>query len=443
MTEMPTPVPDDLLARVFAAIDARAEEIVQFAGEFIRQPSINPDLEPNIDAELPAQTWLRDRLQVMGGFDSVEMWEIASNRPNVVAKRIGSGGGRSLMWAAHTDVVPVSAEQREQWRGDDPFSGHVEDGWLWGRGASDMKGAIAAYVMAATILADEGITLQGDLTLAQACGEESGRRDIGCNTILERGYGADIAIFPEPSNFSIYPTVKGELYFRLTVPGKSTHICNRHLVAQPVPYGFERPGVSAIDNMLKYQLAILELEKQWGLWRSNEHVPPGGMFVSINTMQAGGSITSIPDSADATGSLLFNPDLTGDEVVAEVRAAIQRVTDGDAWLREHPPVLDIPLDASSAAPWIKEPVNLAHDHPLIEVIQTAMGASGRERVPVTISPFVCDANFWFPLGQDCLIWGIGEPSWGIHGTNERIPVADLIAGTKAFAAATMAWCGVD
>jgi acetylornithine deacetylase len=437
-----TTVPPALLERVFAAIDRRSDEVVRFAAELIRQPSINPDLEPNPDAEAPAQSWLRDQFAGHGSFDQVEMWEHEAKRPNVVAVRNGAGGGRSLTWASHTDVVPVTPEQREQWQGDDPFSGHVEDGWLWGRGASDMKGGIAAYTMAAIILADEGVRLNGDLTLAQACGEEAGRRDIGCNTILERGFRSDIAIFPEPSNFAIYPTVKGELYFRLTVPGKSTHICNRHLVAQPLPHGVERPGVSAIDNMLKYQLAILELEKQWNLWRSNPHVPPGGMFININTMQAGTSLTSVPDSAEATGSLLFNPDLTGAEVMAEIRAALDRVTDADYWLREHRPVLDLPLDATSNAPWIKEPVDLPHDHPMIGAIQTAMTAATGHEAPVTISPFVCDANFWFPLGQDCLIWGIGDPSWGIHGTNERIPVADLIAGTKAFAAATMAWCGV-
>jgi acetylornithine deacetylase len=166
------------------------------------------------------------------------------------------------------------------------------------------------------------------------------------------------------------------------------------------------------------------------------------MFININTLQAGTSLTSVPDSADATGSLLFNPDLSGDEVMAEIRATIDRVTEGDYWLREHPPVLDLPLDASSAAPWIKEPVNLAHDHPVIGTIIAATEATLGKTPPVTISPFVCDANFWYPLGQDCLIWGIGEPSWGIHGTNERIPIADLINGAKAFAAATMGWCGV-
>ena len=435
-------VAPDVLERVSAAIDRRADEIVQFAASLIQQPSINPDLEPNDAAERPAQEWLRDQFNAFGSFDEIDFWEVAQNRPNVVAVRKGEGGGRSLIWSAHTDVVPVTPEQAEQWEGAGPLSGEVRDGWLWGRGASDMKGAIAAYTMAVQILHDEGVRLKGDVRLAQSVGEEAGRRDIGCNTVLERGHRADMAIFPEPSNFAIYPTVKGELYFRLTVPGKSTHICNRHLVAQPLPHGVERPGVSAIDNMLKYQLAILELEKQWNLWRSNEHVPAGGMFININTMQAGTSLTSVPDSADATGSLLFNPDLTGDEVMAEIRAAIDRVTEGDYWLREHPPVLDLPLDASSAAPWIKEPVNLAHDHPVIGTIIAATEATLGRTPPVTISPFVCDANFWYPLGQDCLIWGIGEPSWGIHGTNERIPVADLINGAKAFAAATMGWCGV-
>jgi acetylornithine deacetylase len=430
----------DQLNRVLQTIDKRREEIIEFAAELVRQPSINPDLEPNAEAERPAAEWLRDQLNLPGGFE-IDYYEVEQNRPNVVATRKGAGGGRSLTWAAHLDVVPVTPEQREVWDGD-PFSGEVRDGKLLGRGASDMKGPIAAYVMAACIMRDEGIELEGDLILAQSPGEEAGRRDIGCNTVLERGHRADFAIFPEISNFAIHPTVKGEIYFKLTVPGKSTHICNRHLVAQPLPYGVERPGVSAIDNMLKYQLAILELEKQWNLWRSNPYVDPGGMFININTMQAGSSLTSVPDSAEATGSLLFNPDMTGEEVMAEIRACIDRVTESDYWLRENPPVLDLPLDSASNAPWLKEPVNLAHDHPAIGVIQHAMETVTGKRAPVSISPFVCDANFWFPLGQDCLIFGIGDPSWGCHGANEYLPVDDLITGAKVFAATTMEWCGV-
>jgi acetylornithine deacetylase len=429
------------LARVLDAIDDRADEIVAFAAELIRQPSVNPDLAPNPDAERPAQEWLRDQFAAEGDYE-IDFYAVAANRPNLVATRKGKGGGRSLTWSAHTDVVPVTPDQAAQWQGAGPFAGEVRDGKLWGRGASDMKGAIAAYAMAARILRDTGLALKGDLLLAQSCGEEAGRRDIGCNTVLARGHRADLAIFPEPSNFAVYPTIKGELYFKLTVPGKSTHICNRHLVSQPLPYGVERPGVSAIDNLLKYQLAILDLEKQWNLWRSNPHVPPGGMFVNINTIQAGTSLTSIPDSAVATGSLLFNPDLTGAEVISEIRATIDRVTQSDYWLRDHPPTLDLPLDANSAAPWLKEPVNLPHDHPAVDTIKRAMQTVTGETPPVTISPFVCDANFWFPLGQPCLVFGPGDPSWGIHGTNEFLPTADLIKATKLFAAISLDWCGL-
>jgi acetylornithine deacetylase len=306
-----------------------------------------------------------------------------------------------------------------------------------------MKGACAAYVMAARILNDMGIRLQGDLVLAQASGEESGRRDIGCNTILDRGYRTDLAVFPEPSNFAIYPTIKGEIYFRLTVPGKSTHICNRHLVAQALPHGVERPGISAIDNMLKYQLAILELERNWLLWRTNPNVASGGMFININTIQGGTSLTSVPDSCEVTGSLLFYPDLTAEEVMADIRAAIDRVTANDPWLREHPPVLDLPLDAASAAPWVKEPVNVAFDDPAVTTIADCVRRVRGTEPVVQTSPFVCDANFWFPKGQKSVVFGIGDPSWGIHGANEFLPIDDLILGTKLFAAATMDWCGVS
>jgi acetylornithine deacetylase len=166
------------------------------------------------------------------------------------------------------------------------------------------------------------------------------------------------------------------------------------------------------------------------------------MFINLNTMQAGTSLTSVPDSAEATGSLLFNPDLSGEEVMAEIRDCVDRVTQGDYWLREHPPVLDLPLDSSSSAPWLKEPVNLSHGHAAISTIKDVVARVTGETPPVSISPFVCDANFWFPLGQECLIFGLGDPSWGIHGTNEFLPVADLIKATKVFAAITMAWCGV-
>ena len=429
------------LQRVEQMIDERAEEIVRFASEFVRHPSVNPELEPNPDAERPATEWLRDRLHGSKAFDSVDYWETEPTRANVVATRAGAGGGRSLIWVSHTDVVPVNAEQRAAWHGD-PFSGEIRDGKLWGRGASDMKGPSAAQAMAAVILQDAGVKLNGDLLIAHTCGEESGRYWLGCNAVLDRGYSAELAIFPECSNFAVYHVGKGEIYFRLTVPGKSTHICNRHLVTQPLPHGTERPGVSAIDNMLKYQLAILELERQWALWQSNPLLPPGGQFISINSVHAGAVDAAVPDSnipdaCVATGSMLFYPHLRAEQVMDEVRAAVDRVTQSDPWLREHPPTLEIPFGHPH-----KEALNMPADHPGVTVIAEAMRRLTGEPAPLGVAPAVGDCNYWFAAGQPSLWFGPGSDIGGVHGANEYIAVADIVQATKAFAAVMMEWCGV-
>ena len=74
------------LERVLTMVDERADEIVGLASEFVRQRSINPELEPNDDAERPAQEWLRDQLTARAAFDSVDFFEIQPNRPNFVAQ---------------------------------------------------------------------------------------------------------------------------------------------------------------------------------------------------------------------------------------------------------------------------------------------------------------------------------------------------------------------
>ncbi len=429
---------EDIKRNVLESVEKHRDEIIDLAATMVRQPSVNPDLEPGAAGEREAQEWLRDWLERTGSVDDIDFWADDPDRPNFVGRRRGSGNGRSLTFSGHMDVVPVTPDQREQWTLGGPFSGDIQDGNLRGRGTSDMKGAIAAYMMAAKILHESGVRLAGDLILAQASGEESGQHEIGCDTVLERGWTSDLAIFPEPTNFKTYPTLKGEIYFRLMTHGKSTHIANRYMVAQPLPHGVERPGISAIDKMLKYQLAILDLERDWALHRSHPAVSPGGQFVNINTISGGASFTSIPDSCEATGSLLYNPDLTSNDVISELQAAIDRVTAGDSWLSEHPPEVEIPFMGL-----LKEPVNMEWDHPGVETIASTTEAVLGFTPETATSPWVCDANFWFPKGQPSLCFGPGDPTWGIHGTNEYIPVEELIKACKVFAILAIDWCGVD
>jgi acetylornithine deacetylase len=429
------------LDRVVALADSRAQEILDFAGEFIRQPSINPELEPNPDAERPAQEWLAAQLERSGAYDAIDVWEVEPNRTNVVATRKGKGGGKSLIYVSHTDVVPVNAEQRAAWDGD-PFSGEVRDGFLLGRGSADMKGASVSAAFAAMLLKDAGIELAGDLLIAHTCGEESGRYWLGCNAVLDRGYSAELAVFPECSDFEIFHVGKGEIYFRLTVPGKSAHIAQRNLATIPLPHGEERAAVSAIDNMLKYQIAILDLERNWAKWETSPVLPSGGQFISINSIHAGAPDSGVPDSnipdvCVATGSMLFYPRRTIAEIIAEVQATVDRVTESDPWLREHPPTLEIPYGHPP-----KEALNMPADHPGVEAISDAMEALTGTAPKRAVSFAVGDCNYWFAEGQPAIWFGPGTQVGGFHGANEFILARDLIEAAKAYAAIAIEWCGL-
>lgn len=424
--------------RVLARIDAAQDRIITFLQEYVRQKSTNPNFEgcEHLREEQACQEWLRDTINAMGLFDKLDYWELEEGRPNMVAVLKGEGGGKSLMWMGHSDTVPVTKDQAAAWNGD-PWSGDLVDGKVWGRGAADMKGGNTAILWAAALLREAGIKLKGDLNVSFVIGEESGRKEIGCNSVLDRGYYTDFAVIPEISNLNLYPVIKGEIYFKVTIQGKATHICNRHLVAQPLPPGVERPGISAIDKMLKVQQAILDLEEQWTLYREHPLVPQGGMFISINQIHGGEAWSSIPESCWATGSLLFNPGLTSEEVIAEVREVVEGVAKRDYWLRQGNLQLEIPWFGQ-----LKEAVDVPVDHPGNQAIIRAFQAVRGQEPTIACSPFVCDANFWFAKGQPVVVFGPGDLSMGVHGVNEHVPVQDVLDAARTFALMAIDWCGV-
>ena len=93
--------------------------------------------------------------------------------------------------------VQVSPEQRAEWLGGDPWSGHIEDGKLYGRGATDMKGGNAAFAWAVRCLAAAGFRPAADLIVTYSIGEETGEAEIGPLSVLERGYRVRWFLFPK------------------------------------------------------------------------------------------------------------------------------------------------------------------------------------------------------------------------------------------------------
>ena len=161
--------------------------------------------------------------------------EMARTSLPVVIGRAGRPGGRRIILSGHLDVVPPG--DPATWTVD-PWGGEIRDGALYGRGACDMKGGVAAILAAVRALGAAGDLdrLDGELVVALVPSEEDGGQ--GTLAAIRAGVTGDLAIIAEPSNLDIVVAHAGAITFRLTVPGRAAHASQR------------REGVSALDKLL-------------------------------------------------------------------------------------------------------------------------------------------------------------------------------------------------
>jgi len=183
---------------------------VALARELVRIDSRNPALAPDSPGEQAAARSLAATLESWGL--SVEVHDAAPGRPNVVA-RAGRGRGRSLMLNGHLDVVGIEGMTHAA------FGGEERDGRLYGRGAADMKGGLAAMSAAAARAAARGIA--GEVIVAAVADEE--HMSMGTRELLRRGVRADAAIVAEPTGLAIMPAHKGFAWIEIEVRGRAAH----------------------------------------------------------------------------------------------------------------------------------------------------------------------------------------------------------------------------
>jgi acetylornithine deacetylase len=183
--------------------------------DLVRINSINPTLAPGGAGEAEIAGYVAESLQHCGLRAALHQPE--PGRVSVVGTLAGAGGGRSLMLNAHYDTVGIEGMA-------EPFSGEIRDGKLYGRGAYDMKGSLAAGMAAAKALADGGVQLRGDLLVAAVADEEYG--SIGTAdlcTRLGREYTVDAAIVTEPTSLRVCLAHKGYLWIDVETTGRAAH----------------------------------------------------------------------------------------------------------------------------------------------------------------------------------------------------------------------------
>jgi len=179
--------------------------------------------------ELEAQRFLRQQLE-QAGFEC-KLLGVSPDRPNLVARLRGSSPGKTLCYLSHVDTVLANPEE---WS-TDPWSGELRDGYVWGRGALDMKGQVAAEVAAAAALAQSGWRpAAGDLLVIVTCDEEAGAalgarwlceraaEEVRCDWIVNEGAG-EIVEFGSRRFYTICVGEKGVFRFRLRTEGRAGH----------------------------------------------------------------------------------------------------------------------------------------------------------------------------------------------------------------------------
>ena len=382
--------------------------------------------------ETAAQEWMAARLRRIGA--DVDQWdidfaalsrhqafsmEVARHGGLGVVGTLGDRDGRTFVLNGHVDVVPVG--DLAQWTVS-PFAATVRDGHVFGRGACDMKGGLAAALAAMRALAATRAPINGRVALHSVIAEEDG--GAGTLATLCRGHRGDGALSMEPTELMLAPAHAGALSFRIRVPGLSAHGCVRE------------EGVSALETFRPVHDALLALEAE----RNRRLRQP--LFdryrlpyaLSIGRVTAGDWPSSVPDLLLCEGRYGIAPGEDPARAKVAFEDAVRDAAAEHVYLRDHPPVVEwwggqfmpavTPMDAA-IVPAIRQAVtDVTGAEPRVEGM--TYGADMRLLVNEGRIPTV--------------LYGPGNVRRA-HRPDESVPIEDLMTVAHVVALTALRFCG--
>ncbi|MBF6061401.1 ArgE/DapE family deacylase [Nocardia terpenica] len=435
----------DATSRVLARIDDLSEELVATLAEAIAIRSVNPTYQDqNYDDLIGGESevsGLLAKLYRQAGAET-ELFGNARGRDNVVGVVRGRGGGRSLIFNGHVDVVP--ADDAAQWT-HDPFTAVVDRTHVWGRGSVDMKSGLIAQAFAARALREAGIRLRGDLILQGVVGEENLEHHMGTSAVLERGYTADGAIIAEPTGavapLTVMPATAGVLVMRITVSGRSAHASMRSRMlaertAEPV-------AASAIDAALQIHGGLRRLEAIWARTRVDPLFEPGQFTIGLDVIDGGArgshNVAFIPDETTLDYAIFYPPTAGLADIKAEIIDTVTDIAEREPWLRGNPPRIEWPMHYPGG--------RTDRDHPLCRTVgiareRAAAGTPFAGAPDVRSFPSAADLTWFTAAGIPAVGLGPGALTMA-HAVDERCAIDEIIGAAKAYVIAAIEWCGAE
>jgi acetylornithine deacetylase len=374
-----------------------SREAAELVSALVEHDSTNPQLVPGGAGEGRVADYLARRLEQAGL--ELDVWEVLPGRPNVVATLRGSGTGRKLMLCGHTDVVRGSDAQ---------FRPELRDGRLFGRGAVDMKGGVAAAVLAAERLARQG-SLAGDLVIALVIDEEW--LSAGAEALVGR-HAADAAIFPEPSNLEIVIEHGGFAWFELESTGVEA------------AGGDTERGRDAIAMLGPVLADIRTLDRKL----ATRPAPAWGRAsIHASTITGGDQLPVYPSSCTVGVERCLIPGETWRGAEDEIREMLARTREGDP-----------EFEASFTTIVGRDPIAIERGEPVAAAL-IAAGETLLGHAPVVRGDIGwMDSGILFESGVPCLTFGpIGA---GEHTAVEWVDIASVETCSRVLAQAARTFC---
>ena len=420
----------EIQTKILAAVDAGWDDQVKFTQALTRYPSLRGQ-------EHTAQAFVHDELAKRGY--AMDRWVIDEdaikdhpgfspiavpydNAINVVGTHTPRHAtGKSLILNGHIDVVPEGPY--DMWSRN-PFDPAIEGDWMYGRGGADMKAGIAANIFAMDAL--KRIGLQPAATVYQQSVTEEECTGNGALAALVRGYTADAAIIPEPTDNTLTRANVGVLWFQIELRGKPVHVREAG------------SGANAILSSWTVIRALQDLEKRWNEKKASvrhfEHLDHPINF-NVGKIEGGDWASSVPAWCRLDCRIAIFPGEDPKDAAKEIEDVIRAAAKTDPFLSNSPP--KVSFNGFFARGYVLEEGTEAEATLANAYAKTYGGALNSETSTAYLDGRV------FVLYGDCPCLIFGPYSENIHGFDERVSLDSVRQVTKTIALFIADWCGLE
>jgi acetylornithine deacetylase len=376
------------------------EDIRKLLSDLIAINSVNPDLVPDAPGEAEIAHFIAHWLEQSGL--EVRLIGSVSGRPNVVGIARGTGGGKTLLLNGHMDTVGAGGMLHPH----DPF---IKESRLFGRGAYDMKGGLAACMV--SIAEAHKLHLRGDVVFTAVIDEEYA--SLGTQELVKH-YHADGAIVAEFTELQLILAHKGFAWLEVVTLGQAAH--------------GSRPDLG-VDAIVKMGNVLVELEKLDQSMRSNPtHPLLGSGSIHASLIQGGKELSTYPDRCMLSVERRTLPGETPEMVEAELAEIIDRIQRSDPSFQA---MVRRGIDRS--------PLETPEEAGIVRAVQAAAGKFLQRSLPIAGVPFWTDAALLSEAGIPSLL--LGPSGCGAHADEEWVDLSSVKACAELYLATAREFCG--